>query len=96
MTLATIPIGYADGFPRSLGKGNGVVLINNQLAKIIGNVCMDMSMVDITHIQAKEGDTVLIFGKEISIQQVAKISKRTEYEVLTSISQRVKRIFIQS
>ncbi|NLJ82647.1 MAG: bifunctional UDP-N-acetylmuramoyl-tripeptide:D-alanyl-D-alanine ligase/alanine racemase [Bacteroidales bacterium] len=96
MTLATIPIGYADGFPRSLGKGNGVVLINNQLAKIIGNVCMDMSMVDITHIQAKEGDTVLIFGKEISIQQVAKTSKRTEYEVLTSISQRVKRVFIQS
>ncbi len=96
MMLAIIPIGYADGFPRTLGKGNGLVLINDQLAKIIGNVCMDMCMADISHIQAKEGDQVIVFGKNLSIHQFAKMSKRIEYEVLTGISQRVKRIFVQN
>lgn len=96
MLLATIPIGYADGFPRSLGNGKGVVLINDQLAPIVGNVCMDMCMANITNIPAKEGDQVIIFGKDLSIHQFGKKSNRIEYEVLTGISQRVKRIFIQN
>lgn len=92
--LATIPIGYADGFPRSGGNGNAKVLINGKLAKVVGNVCMDMCMVDITDIAAKEGDVVIVFGKELSISQLAKGSSIIEYELLTGISQRVKRIFI--
>ncbi|MDD4209390.1 MAG: bifunctional UDP-N-acetylmuramoyl-tripeptide:D-alanyl-D-alanine ligase/alanine racemase [Bacteroidales bacterium] len=96
ITLAIIPIGYADGFPRSLGNGKGVIVINGQLAKIVGNVCMDMCMADITNISAKEGDSVSVFGKDISITQFAKKANRTEYEVLTGISQRVKRIFVQN
>ncbi|MDR0602932.1 MAG: bifunctional UDP-N-acetylmuramoyl-tripeptide:D-alanyl-D-alanine ligase/alanine racemase [Bacteroidales bacterium] len=92
--LATVPIGYADGFPRSAGNGNTKVLINGKLANVVGNVCMDMCMVDITNIPAKEGDTVIIFGKELSISQLARSSSIIEYELLTGISQRVKRIFI--
>lgn len=95
MLIAVIPIGYADGFPRSLGNGKGVVLINGQLAKIVGNVCMDMCMADITHITAKEGDSVTVFGKDISITQMAKKANRIEYEILTGISQRVKRVFVR-
>ena len=94
-TLAIIPIGYADGFPRTLENENGVILINNQMAKIVGNICMDMCMADISDISAKEGDSVIIFGKDLPITQFAKKANRTEYEVLTGISQRVKRIFVQ-
>jgi alanine racemase len=92
--LATVPIGYADGFPRSGGNGNTKVLINGKLAKVVGNVCMDMCMVDITDIPAKEGDAVIIFGKELPLSKLSKSSSIIEYELLTGISQRVKRIFI--
>ncbi len=93
--LAIIPIGYADGFPRTLENEKGVVLIGNQIAKVVGNVCMDMCMVDISNISAKEGDNVIVFGKDLPISQFANKSQRTEYEVLTGISQRVKRVFVQ-
>jgi alanine racemase len=93
--IATIPIGYADGFPRTGGNGNAKVLINGKLANVIGNVCMDMCMLDITDIPAKEGDTVIVFGKDLPISQLAKSLGMIEYELLTGISQRVKRIFIQ-
>jgi alanine racemase len=92
--IATIPIGYADGFPRSGGNGNAKVLVNEKLANIVGNVCMDMCMVDITNIPAKEGDVVIVFGEELPITHLAKNSAIIEYELLTGISQRVKRVFI--
>ncbi|UUC46059.1 bifunctional UDP-N-acetylmuramoyl-tripeptide:D-alanyl-D-alanine ligase/alanine racemase [Flavobacterium cerinum] len=90
---ATIPIGYADGIPRSWGNQKGYVLIHNQKAPIIGNICMDMLMVDITGIDCKEGDTVIIFGEQPRVTEIAKTIGTIPYEILTGISQRVKRIF---
>lgn len=90
---ATIPIGYADGIPRSWGNQKGYVLIHNQKAPIIGNICMDMLMVDITGIDCKEGDTVIIFGQQPRVTEIAKTIGTIPYEILTGISQRVKRIF---
>ncbi len=91
--IATIPIGYADGIRRSYGNGKGYVLIHEKKAPIIGTICMDMLMVDITHIQAKPGDEVIIFGNNLRITEIAKIWATIPYEVMTAISQRVKRIF---
>jgi Alr-MurF fusion protein len=91
--IATIPIGYADGISRHLGNGIGYVMIKNKKAPIIGSVCMDMLMVDITNIDCKEGNEVILFGKEPTVNQIAKLLDTIPYEVLTSISQRVKRIF---
>lgn len=96
LRLATIAIGYADGFSRSLSKGVGEVLINGKLAHVVGNVCMDMTMLDITDINAEEGDEVLIFGKDRSIQDLAAKMGTIPYEVLTSVSARVKRVFVSS
>jgi alanine racemase len=94
--IATIRIGYADGFSRKLGNGNGSVFINGQLAKTIGNICMDMAMIDVTEINnIKEGDEVEIFGTHIPIQQVAAWCKTISYEIMTSVSQRVKRIYTE-
>ena len=93
MMLATLAIGYADGFNRRFSQGNGKVLINGKLAPVMGNVCMDMTMVDITGIPAKEGDEVTIFGNGLPIQQVAKWIDTIPYEILTSTSERVKRVF---
>lgn len=93
MTLATIAIGYADGFSRSFSRGAGVVLINGKKAPVVGNVCMDMTMVDMTDIEAKEGDEVIIFGEGLSIQELASRANTIPYEILTNTSERVKRIF---
>lgn len=92
---ATIPIGYADGIPRSWGNQKGYVMIKNQKAPIIGNICMDMLMVDITGIDCKEGDTVIIFGQQPRVTEIAKTIGTIPYEILTSISHRVKRIFFK-
>ncbi len=91
--IATIAIGYADGIRRNYGSGKGFVLINGQRAKIIGTICMDMLMIDITGMDAKIGDEVIIFGNDLRITEVARIWETIPYEVMTSISQRVKRIF---
>ncbi len=91
MKTATIPIGHADGISRKLGNGNGFVTINNQKASIVGNVCMDMIMVDITTIDCKEGDGVIIFDTQETIETFATISNTISYEILTAISQRIKR-----
>ncbi|WP_304201193.1 bifunctional UDP-N-acetylmuramoyl-tripeptide:D-alanyl-D-alanine ligase/alanine racemase [Flavobacterium alvei] len=91
--IATIPIGYADGISRHWGNALGFVTINNQKATIIGSVCMDMLMVDITEINCKEGDTVIIFGESPSVTFMAHQLQTIPYEILTSISQRVKRVF---
>jgi alanine racemase len=91
--IATIPIGYADGISRSWGNGMGYVMINGKKASILGSVCMDMLMVDVTNIDCSEGNTVIIFGKQPSVNEMAITLHTIPYEVLTSISQRVKRIF---
>jgi alanine racemase len=93
MRIAIIPIGYADGLSRRLGNGRGKLLINGKLAPIVGNVCMDMCMADITGINAGEGNEVIVFGKGRSIIQLAKEMETIPYEVLTSISKRVKRVY---
>ena len=93
LKLATIAIGYADGFSRRLSQGVGEVLINGHQAKVIGNVCMDMTMVDITGVEAKEGDEVIIFGNELPIQTMASKINTIPYEILTNVSERVKRVF---
>lgn len=93
--IATIPIGYADGLMRTLGNGNGKVYINGELAPFVSNICMDMSMIDVSNIDCKEGDEVIIFGKELPIEVFAKNMKTIPYEALTHISRRVKRIYFQ-
>ena len=92
-TIATIAIGYADGFSRAFSRGNGKVFVNGKIAPVIGNVCMDMTMIDITGIEAHEGDDVIIFGEALPIQQVAESIGTIPYEILTNTSERVKRVF---
>ncbi|MFD2530267.1 MULTISPECIES: alanine racemase [Polaribacter] len=89
---ATVPIGHADGLSRKIGNKKGYVLINNQKAPIIGNVCMDMIMVDVTKINCNEGDAVIIFNNQQMIQHIANVSETIVYETLTAISQRVKKV----
>jgi alanine racemase len=89
---ATIPIGHADGISRQFGNGVGYVYINNKQAPIVGNVCMDMIMVNVTDINCQEGDEVLIFKDQIHIEDLAKRTNTIPYELLTAISQRVKRV----
>ncbi len=91
--IATIPIGYADGISRHWGNGLGYVTINNSKATIIGSICMDMLMVDITEINCKEGDEVILFGESPTVSFIASKLNTIPYEILTSISQRVKRVF---
>lgn len=91
--IATIPIGYADGISRHWGNGVGYVTINHQKAPIVGSVCMDMLMVDCTDIACKEGDQVVIFGESPTVIEIAQKLKTIPYEILTGISQRVKRVF---
>jgi alanine racemase len=94
--VATIRIGYADGFPRRLGYGVGKVWIKGSLAPVLGTVCMDMTMVDVTEIEGiREGDDVIIFGNNLSISQVAAWAGTIPYEIMTSISQRVKRVYFE-
>ena len=93
--IATVRLGYADGYSRQLGIGKGAMWVNGALAPIVGDICMDMTMIDITDIpMVKEGDQVEVFGKNLAITQVAKWAETIPYEILTSIGQRVKRIYI--
>ena len=91
--VATVPIGYADGISRHWGNGKGYVTIKDKKAPIIGSICMDMLMVDVTDIDCQEGQEVLLFGKDPSVTYMAKQLGTIPYEIMTSISQRVKRIF---
>ena len=94
--IATISIGYADGFNRRLGNGAGKIWVRGKLAPVIGAVCMDMTMVDITDIPGvRQGDEVTIFGKEISIQDLATWAGTIPYEIMTGISERVKRVYYE-
>ena len=94
--IATVRIGYADGFGRKLGNGVGSMFIHGKLVPVIGNICMDMTMIDVTDLpNVKEGDTVEIFGKQLAVQQVAEWADTIAYEIMTGISQRVKRVYME-
>lgn len=93
--IATIPVGYADGVPRLMSNKKGFVGIRGQKVPIVGNVCMDMMMVDIGDLPAKEGDEVTIFNGNPSLEEFSNYCNTIPYEALTSISRRVKRIYIK-
>jgi alanine racemase len=96
MVIATIRIGYADGYPRSLGNGAGKMWIRGRLAPVTGSVCMDMTMIDITGIpDVREGDEVVVFGNELSVRQLAQWAQTISYEILAGVSQRVRRIYFE-
>ena len=95
MSIATLAIGYADGLPRSLGNRKSFVLVNGERVPIIGNICMDMCMIDVTGLDVQVGDEVEIFGKSRSIVELAEELNTIPYEVLTSVSNRVKRVYFQ-
>jgi alanine racemase len=94
-TVGVIPIGYADGLNRKFGNGRGCVIVNGRPAPVIGNVCMDMCMIDLTGVEAKENDEVIVFGAQQPITRVAEVLETIPYEVLTNLSQRVKRVYFQ-
>ncbi|WP_297336870.1 bifunctional UDP-N-acetylmuramoyl-tripeptide:D-alanyl-D-alanine ligase/alanine racemase [Algoriphagus sp.] len=91
--IATLPIGYADGFDRRFSNGKGYVLIHGKKAPVIGNVCMDMVMVDVTGMEVKTGDEAVVYGQEISLKELADQIGTIPYELLTNISSRVKRVY---
>ncbi len=94
--IATIRIGYADGYPRRLGNGIGKIWIKGKLAPVIGTVCMDMIMIDVTDIPGvQEGDDVVVFGNQLPVQRVAEWANTIPYEIMTSVSQRVKRVYYE-
>jgi alanine racemase len=95
MEIAVLPIGYADGFRRLFGNGRGFVFINDHKCMVLGNVCMDMTMVDITDLSAKAGDEVEIIGTHQSLEKLASAMNTIPYEVLTSISKRVHRVYLE-
>ena len=94
-TIATVRIGYADGYPRALSNGKGKMWVNGHLVPVIGVVCMDMTMLDITGKNIAEGDDVIVFGEVLSVHDVAEWAKTIPYEILTGISQRVKRVYYE-
>ena len=94
-TVATVRIGYADGYPRVLGNGAGKMMVNGTLAPVVGNICMDMTMLDITDVPAEEGDEVIVFGEQLSVKIISQLANTIPYEILTNISQRVKRVYYE-
>ena len=95
MRIATLPVGYADGIVRACGNGKVSFMVNGKLAPTVGNICMDMCMIDVTQIDCREGDPVIIFGRELPITTLAAAIGTIPYEVLTSVSQRVKRVYLK-
>ena len=94
--IASLPIGYADGLDRLLGNRKGYCIVNGQKAEYVGNICMDVCMIDVTDIPCKEGDLVTIFGDELSPAELASRCGTIPYEILTGIAPRVKRIFFEA
>ena len=93
--IGVVPIGYADGLKRELGNGNACFYVNGKAAPIIGNICMDMCMIDLTGIDCKEDDTAILFNEDYPVERISEACNTIPYEILTSISQRVKRIYYQ-
>ncbi|MCJ0742721.1 bifunctional UDP-N-acetylmuramoyl-tripeptide:D-alanyl-D-alanine ligase/alanine racemase [Pedobacter sp. CYS-01] len=92
--IATVKIGYADGYNRNFGNGTGKMLVNGHLSPTVGSICMDMCMLDITGIEAKVGDEVIVFNHEHTIADLANAIETIPYEILTNVSQRVKRVYL--
>ena len=95
MRIGIVPIGYADGLSRLLGNGNGVFYVNGCPVRVVGDICMDMCMLDLTDVEAEEGDVVIIFDAEHDIADIAKACQTIPYEIMTRVSQRVKRVYFQ-
>ena len=93
--IAAVPIGYADGLNRHLGNRKGYCLVNGKQAPYMGNICMDVCMIDVTDANCAEGDTVEIFGDELPVTVLSDLLDTIPYEVLTSVSNRVKRVYFQ-
>ena len=93
--IAAVPIGYADGLNRHLGNGRGYCLVNGKKAPYVGNICMDVCMIDVTDIDCREGDKVIIFGDDLPVTVLSDLLDTIPYEVLTSVSNRVKRVYFQ-
>ncbi|MBQ8099027.1 MAG: bifunctional UDP-N-acetylmuramoyl-tripeptide:D-alanyl-D-alanine ligase/alanine racemase [Bacteroidaceae bacterium] len=93
--IAALPIGYADGLDRHLGNGKGYCLVNGRKAHYVGNICMDVCMIDVTEIDCEEGDEAIIFGDELPVTVLSDLLGTIPYEILTSVSERVKRIYFQ-
>lgn len=95
MRIGIVPIGYADGLSRLLGNGNGKFYVNGHPVPVVGDICMDMCMLDLTDVEASEGDEVVIFDAEHDINDIAKACQTIPYEIMTRVSQRVKRVYFQ-
>ena len=95
MRIGIVPIGYADGLSRLLGNGNGKFYVNGHQVPVVGDICMDMCMLDLSQVEAVEGDTVVIFDAEHDINDIAKACQTIPYEIMTRVSQRVKRVYYQ-
>ena len=93
--IAAIPIGYADGLDRYLGNRHSYCLVNGKKAEYVGNICMDVCMIDVTDIPCQEGDTVIVFGKDLPVTTLSDTTGTIPYEILTSVSSRVKRIYFR-
>ena len=93
--IATIPVGYADGLDRHLSRGNASFSVNGHKVPTIGNICMDMTMLDVTGVDVKVGDTVTIFGEDPTVSELASILDTIPYEILTSVPRRIERIIIR-
>ena len=93
--IAAIPIGYADGLNRRLGNGRAYCPVNGQKAPYVGNICMDVCMIDVTGIDCREGDKAIIFGDDLPVTVLSDVLETIPYEVLTAVSGRVKRVYYQ-
>ena len=93
--IATIPVGYADGLDRHLSRGRGKFSVNGHKVPTIGNICMDMTMLDVTGVDVSVGDTVTIFGEDPTITELADILGTIPYEILTSVPRRIERIVVE-
>jgi alanine racemase len=94
-SIATIPVGYADGIDRRLGCGHASFVLNGHRVPTIGNICMDMCMLDVTGVETKAGDTVTIFGEEPSVTELADILETIPYEIMTSVPRRIERVIVK-
>jgi alanine racemase len=93
--LGVVPVGYADGLPRRLGNRQGHLWVKGEKVPILGDVCMDMCMIDLTNVEAVEGDPVVVFDDAFKLKQLATAAETIPYEILTRISRRVKRVYFQ-
>jgi alanine racemase len=95
MTIAIVPIGYADGYPKELSNGVGVMIVKGKACPVVGKICMDMTMIDITGLEVSEEEEVIVYNSENNLNKISKAIHKSPYELLTSISKRVQRIYIR-